>query len=48
VGISIGGVIVPPQGAAEGELIERADQAMYEAKRRGIRFWLAGQPPSLP
>jgi diguanylate cyclase (GGDEF)-like protein/PAS domain S-box-containing protein len=46
VGISIGGVIAPPQGATEAELIERADQAMYEAKRRGIRFWLAGQTPS--
>ena len=46
VGISIGGVIAPPHGAAEADLLERADQAMYEAKHRGIRYWLAGQSPS--
>jgi diguanylate cyclase (GGDEF)-like protein/PAS domain S-box-containing protein len=40
VGVSIGGVIAPPHGAKEADLIDRADKAMYEAKRRGIRFWL--------
>lgn len=40
VGISIGGVIAPPDGAKEAHLIDLADQAMYESKRRGIRFWM--------
>jgi diguanylate cyclase (GGDEF)-like protein/PAS domain S-box-containing protein len=40
VGVSIGGVIASPEGAREADLIDRADKAMYEAKRRGIRFWL--------
>jgi diguanylate cyclase (GGDEF)-like protein/PAS domain S-box-containing protein len=44
VGVSIGGVIAPPHGATEAALLERADQAMYEAKRRGILFWLADRP----
>jgi diguanylate cyclase (GGDEF)-like protein len=40
VGISIGGVIAPPDGAKEAQLIDRADKAMYESKRRGMRFWM--------
>jgi diguanylate cyclase (GGDEF)-like protein len=40
VGVSIGGVIALPEGAREADLIDRADKAMYEAKRRGIRFWM--------
>jgi diguanylate cyclase len=40
VGISMGGVIAPPDGAKEAQLIDLADQAMYESKRRGIRFWM--------
>jgi diguanylate cyclase (GGDEF)-like protein/PAS domain S-box-containing protein len=46
VGVSIGGVIVSAHGASEAALIERADRAMYEAKRRGIRYWLAEDAPS--
>lgn len=40
VGISIGGVIAPPDGAKEATLIDLADKAMYESKRRGIQFWM--------
>jgi diguanylate cyclase (GGDEF)-like protein/PAS domain S-box-containing protein len=40
VGVSIGGVIAPPNGAKEADLVDRADKAMYEAKHRGIRFWM--------
>ena len=40
VGISMGGVIAPPKGAQEAQLIDLADKAMYEAKRRGVRFWM--------
>lgn len=43
VGVSIGGVIAPPSGAKEAELIDLADKAMYEAKRRGIRYWMPGE-----
>ncbi len=40
VGLSIGGVIAPPEGAKEAQLIDLADKAMYESKRRGIRYWM--------
>jgi diguanylate cyclase (GGDEF)-like protein/PAS domain S-box-containing protein len=40
VGISIGGVIASAKGEKEARLVDLADKAMYEAKRRGIRFWM--------
>jgi diguanylate cyclase (GGDEF)-like protein len=40
VGLSIGGVIAPPDGGKEAHLIDLADKAMYESKRRGIRYWM--------
>jgi diguanylate cyclase (GGDEF)-like protein/PAS domain S-box-containing protein len=44
VGISIGGVIASSSGEKEARLVDLADKAMYEAKRRGLRFWMHGRP----
>jgi diguanylate cyclase (GGDEF)-like protein len=42
VGVSIGIALGPDQGATAAELLKAADRAMYQAKRRGGGWHLAG------
>lgn len=46
---SIGVVLVPPHGELSEQLIKKADQAMYQAKRAGgNRYSISNEPPLAP
>jgi len=48
LGVSIGAALCPRDGRDEAVLIERADQAMYRAKARGVPFLRHAEVPGSP
>ena len=47
IAVNIGGAIFPAQAASGEELLERADQAMYQAKQLQQVYRLYGSAPLL-
>ncbi|MFO0600015.1 MAG: diguanylate cyclase, partial [Myxococcaceae bacterium] len=45
IGVTIGAALFPTHAATATQLLQRADQAMYRAKREHLDFCLYGSPP---